>query len=318
MKRFITYLYEYEKGQKTKNTGFIRVDERNGRLVFQISVRNFIRSHEKGEIYAFVWENGLHGIELGTLTILNSQTDVRLELDSDNINETGYNLERVVGIGLVFPNNGYMASCWDDAYAETIGSGRFRKWGSDAGSRKVDFPQVLEEKALRKQNLEAGEAARSLENENIEQIQSPQNIKDWQGATEKSTDKEEVSLQAASYELVTYQKMELNAIKSLPSPNWYLCNNRFLVHGFFNYGYLILKKTTEADGEKTYLGVPGVYEKPEMVMATLFGFPEFQTLPKEVSAAKMEEIISINKEDKKSQEPKTGAFGCWLIPITPR
>ena len=134
------------------------------------------------------------------------------------------------------------------------------------------------------------------------------------------------SSESATYELVAYQKMELNAIKNLPSPNWYLCNSRFLVHGFFNYGYLVLKKTTEADGEKTYLGVPGIYEKPEMVMATLFGFPEFQTLPKEVSEAKMEERISVPSNSQgeetntfvtraEKSEPRQGDFGCWFIPI---
>lgn len=290
MKRFITYLYEYEKGQKTKNTGFIRVDERNGKVIFQISVRNFIRSQDKGEIYAFVGENGLQGIEIGKISILNSQTDVRVELDSDNIKDTGYPLDRLVGVGLVFPNSGYMASCWDDAYADVIGSGRFRMWG---------------------------EGLQLQEQDNVVQ---PQEI---------IAPQQEPPLQAASYELVTYQKMELNAIKSLPSPNWYLCNNRFLVHGFFNYGYLVLKKASEADGEKTYLGVPGVYEKPEMVMATLFGFPEFQTLPKEISSAKMEEIISIPQTEEmtsvqidkiKSPIPKLtelrqGTFGCWLIPV---
>ena len=304
MKRFITYLYEYEKGQKTKNTGFIRVDERNGRVVFQISVRNFIRSQEKGEIFAFIWENGLLGIEIGKLIILNNQTDVRLELDADDFEGSGYGLDRVIGIGMVFPNSGYMASCWEDAYAEAIGSGRFREWGENLNSRDVD--------SLREVGTQVEETIPKeyVLSQNFILQQATE-----QAACEDIVPPQEQPLQAAAYDLVAYQKMELNAIKNLPSPNWYLCNNRFLVHGFFNYGYLILKKTTEADGEKAYLGVPRIYEKPEMVMATLFGFPEFQTLPKEIQEAKMGEMISVPKDDKKSQEPKTGAFGCWLIPV---
>lgn len=329
MKRFITYLYEYEKGQKTKNTGFIRVDERNGKVIFQINVRNFIRSQEEGEIYAYVWENGLQGIEIGKLIIINSQTDVRLELDSCNIKDTGILLDQVVGVGLVFSNNGYMASCWDDAYAEAIGSGRFHKWENEKepGSQpeKGEQDEVLQNVLLQSSispqlgiaslpDAEAETNTPAIRNEPVQQ-----------GVPVAS----EESLQAATYELITYQKMELSAIKNLPSPNWYLCNNSFLVHGFINYGYLVLKKTTEAGGEKTYLGVPGIFEKPEMVMATLFGFPKFQTLPKEISSAKMEEVISVPQTEEQNlgqinrnvsttsrqTMPKTGAFGCWFIPI---
>lgn len=298
MKRFITYLYEYEQGQKTKNTGFIRVDERNGNVFFQISVRNYIGFQGNGEIYALVWKNGLRGIKLGKISLLNSQTDMQLEFEANNIRNSGFSLEEVVGVGLIFSNNNYMASCWDDAYAEVIGSGKFEMW------EEQEVEEDLQIESTYREDVE-------IEND----LCKEDNLRE----TAKSSG-------PATYELVAYQKMELNAIKNLPSPNWYLCNNRFLVHGFFNYGYLVLKKTTEADGEKTYLGVPGIYEKPEMVMATLFGFPEFQTLPKEISEAKMEEIISVPRNSQgeemntfvaraEKSESRQGDFGCWFIPI---
>jgi len=293
LKRFITYLYEYEQGQKTKNTGFVRVDERNGKVIFQISVRNYIGIQGNGEIYAYVWKNGLLGIELGKLSLLNSQTDMQLEFEANNIRNSGFILEEVVGVGLIFSNNNYMASCWDDAYAEVIGSKKFRMWEEQGSLSEMSVSMQVEEQ-------EAEDVKEDLQIEN--DLCKDDNLQETVESSESVT-----------YELVAYQKMELNAIKNLPSPNWYLCNNRFLVHGFFNYGYLVLKKTTEADGEKTYLGVPGIYEKPEMVMATLFGFPEFQTLPEEVSEAKMEEIISVPAP--RQMELKQGTFGCWFIPI---
>lgn len=184
MKRFITYLYEYEGGQKTKNTGFIRAEERNGKAFFQISVRNFIRSRQEGEIYAFIWKNKLTGIKIGTISILNSPTDVRMEFDAKDIWDTGETMDAIVGLGIVFPNHGYMASCWNDTYAENIGNGEFAVWKEET---------------------------------------KPQEEK-----TKEPPMEEACLLQAVSYDLVAYQKMELNAIKSLPSPNWYLCNNRFL------------------------------------------------------------------------------------------
>lgn len=70
-------------------------------------------------------------------------------------------------------------------------------------------------------------------------------------------------------------KMDIKAIRSLPKRNWYLGNNSFLVHGFFNYHYLILGREMDGDKERWYLGVPGFYQQQERVMATIFGFPEF-------------------------------------------
>lgn len=67
-------------------------------------------------------------------------------------------------------------------------------------------------------------------------------------------------------------QLELKDLRSLPKKYWYLGNNSFLLHGFFNYRYLVLGRTAE---ERWFLGVPGVYQRQERVMAAIFGFPEF-------------------------------------------
>lgn len=67
-------------------------------------------------------------------------------------------------------------------------------------------------------------------------------------------------------------QLELKDLRSLPKKYWYLGNNSFLLHGFFNYRYLLLGRTAE---ERWFLGVPGVYQRQERVMAAIFGFPEF-------------------------------------------
>lgn len=90
------------------------------------------------------------------------------------------------------------------------------------------------------------------------------------------TGKKSVGQQCLMQEQESIRRIDLSDIKKLPSRNWYLCSNSFLLHGFFNYHYLIIKKVSRDGKEKYYLGVPGIYEKPERVMATLFGFPEFE------------------------------------------
>ena len=53
-----------------------------------------------------------------------------------------------------------------------------------------------------------------------------------------------------------------------------LLTNRFLRHGFSRYGHLLIGKREE-DG-KYILGVPGIYESQEALMAGMFGFPYFK------------------------------------------
>ncbi len=55
--------------------------------------------------------------------------------------------------------------------------------------------------------------------------------------------------------------------------NWYIVNNSFLTHGYANYKHLVIK--TDTDGRQ-YLGVPGVSEPQERMMAGIFGFTEFE------------------------------------------
>lgn len=86
-------------------------------------------------------------------------------------------------------------------------------------------------------------------------------------------------------------RVELKDLKLLPKNYWILGNNSFLLHGFFNYHYLILGMTTVEEKKRWFIGIPGVFQNPEGVMAAVFGFPEFRC--------------------EKLTENKTGEFGLW-------
>lgn len=90
-------------------------------------------------------------------------------------------------------------------------------------------------------------------------------------------------------------QLELKDLRSLPKKYWYLGNNSFLLHGFFNYRYLVLGRTAE---ERWFLGVPGVYQRQERVMAAIFGFPEFFA-------------AGPGGERGEGREP-VNHFGCWV------
>ncbi len=82
----------------------------------------------------------------------------------------------------------------------------------------------------------------------------------------------------------------------LPREVWIHGNNSFLLHGYYNYRYLILARLENPPGNPRFLlGVPGHYYSNEKYMATMFGFPHF--------------VLS------KKQPSGDGRFGYWYTDI---
>lgn len=92
------------------------------------------------------------------------------------------------------------------------------------------------------------------------------------------------------------RRIDISELRTLPAKNWYIVNNSFLAHGYANYKHLVIK--TDTDGRQ-YLGVPGVSEPQERMLAGIFGFTEF------------EPAAPANAADVDS-----GVFGYWFCPLT--
>ena len=81
----------------------------------------------------------------------------------------------------------------------------------------------------------------------------------------------------------------------LPRDAWVFGNNSFLLHGYYNYRYLILARLNTEGTPRYLLGVPGHYYSNERYMASMFGFPNF--------------VLS------KDQPMEDGRFGFWYTDI---
>lgn len=114
--------------------------------------------------------------------------------------------------------------------------------------------------------------------------------KGWGGIFQKLRLKLEIFFPFEGQEIECI-RMQLNDLKEFPRKYWYIGNNSFLLHGFFNYRHIIFGKMEEKGEERYFIGVPGVFLNQERVMAAMFGFPEFRTA--------------------KTTEYKTGNFGYW-------
>ena len=94
---------------------------------------------------------------------------------------------------------------------------------------------------------------------------------------------------------VRYEKIQRQDLSRLPRREWRLANNSFLLHGFYNYHHLLYIE----DGDKIWIGVPGIYHEKEKSAANAFGFSEFRRL------TDME--LELSEEEKNTYDD----FGYW-------
>lgn len=89
-----------------------------------------------------------------------------------------------------------------------------------------------------------------------------------------------------------YLQIKLQDMIVLPEAFYRLVENSFLLHGYYNYGHLIMTKIYKNGKEKVYIGVPGNYYIKEAQVAVMFGFESFEP---------------------KSEPAREGDFGYYMI-----
>ena len=67
-------------------------------------------------------------------------------------------------------------------------------------------------------------------------------------------------------------------LNRVPRDKWELGNNSFLLHGFYQYQHLLLLRRQTEEEVQYLLGVPGIYNEQEQMMASMFGFQEFKVI----------------------------------------
>lgn len=117
-KRFVSYIYAYDKGTKSKNVGFAKVESRNGQCRLFINLKGaYAGSGKEQQVYLF-HRNGeqLLGTYIGSFSIKNGVGEFRDVSDSANIKNSGYNLNQMGGIFIRNPEQSSQvyASGWDD------------------------------------------------------------------------------------------------------------------------------------------------------------------------------------------------------------
>ena len=235
MKRFIRYLYEYQNGKRTRNTGFVKVLEQTNTAEIQIYGRGFpVAGGRTLEIYLFYEEDGqCIGILMGEIRGAQAAFGYKLSYTAGDVGGTK-RFGRIGGMILRAGNGadaGYYGAVWDEA-------------------RPVDVSRMITED----KNTDA--VRKSKSNPNVPEERNSQNANS--------------DLPPKATKDIIY-KITRQELAGLPRKEWKLANNHFLLHGYYNYHHLV---SFEKEG-KCWIGVPGLYFPGEQRAAGAFGFNQF-------------------------------------------
>lgn len=110
--------------------------------------------------------------------------------------------------------------------------------------------------------------------ETVRESQNTVRIADEPMMESQSTVSQKPFLPFSDEEITDCRKISPADMRILGRRDRGLMNNNFLRYGVKNYGHLLIGKRKE-DG-RYILGVPGIYERQESLMANMFGFPYFK------------------------------------------
>ena len=305
MKRFVTYLYEYDRTIRGRNVGFIRNDIRNDRCLMDIHIRGLERIKEKAPIYLIVRDGECVGIPAGEIVISQGIGNAFLELPGNHIGKTNYNSGDIQALIVRYGNGKMLLGSYVQHPASDLLSGTFTKWEAQA----IPESPEPDPNATRGENDDSGSIRPVSE--------IPRGENDDSGSIRHDALSQQSTEAHAEEKLrpPTYKRIAITDIRSLPSRNWHLCSNSFLVHGFFCYHYLVLKTVNAPDGTQIYLGVPGIYASQERMMALLFGFNDFEVDTDHITQTDSNHDPSLSDAAINTLQPSEGTFGYWLCQL---
>lgn len=247
MEQFIRYLYEYEDGRPVRNVGFVKVEPESARTTVHIHGKGLRLMDETVlKLYLFYMENTETGdgepicIYQGELGNVNPAINYRLIYTDEDTGEAE-NYRLICGIILMSENGRRYVACWDEEPVQIKG---IQIWEKNA------IPLSITEEIVQKV---------------VQDYKEDVNNKEEETEAEEEIDR---YIEPASPVIRKIQRQE---IAMLPRCEWRVANNSFLLHGYYNYHYLILM---EEDGQM-WLGVPGIYHPREAKSAEVFGFTRF-------------------------------------------
>ena len=259
------YLYEYENSKRTRNVGFIKTSRHYRSCILQIHARGIpVGNGASMELRAFFRgeDDVLLSEQIAVLNCFGHNISTRLSVSESRFPE-GRPLAQIDGFLIKLPGNApslfWMASdLFFDADIRKL-----KTISTMQNEKPVDSSAVQNKKPVDSSAVQNEKPADSSAVQN----QKPAGSSDMQNSHPAETAAAETDISAST----NARKIRRSEMSQLPRKFWPLANNSFLLHGYHNYGHLLLIE----EDSRLWLGVPGTYAPQEARAADLFGFPRF-------------------------------------------
>lgn len=292
MQRFIRYLYEYEQRRRARNAGFVKVEEGTDRCTIHIHAKGLKLDETKNmELFLLVETGrGIEKIPQGRIQSSDPTMNVKFVYGREDLpNEDMY--DHVGGVLLEDGTKRRYMATWEGVQAE-------------AGQIPTYRPDYMPETSMQEEPVSEEpiqEESRSEESRSEEP--GPEEPRSEEPISEGMIPKEQVSEEPIEIAMGSpaqmveelssvvrsegvfdngekrtvvkhkcrAEKIQRNDLVKLARCEWQLANNRFLLHGYYNYHHLVFIE----DGKQVLLGVPGIFHEKEAAAAEGYGFGTF-------------------------------------------
>ena len=168
-RRLVSYIYNYEDGKKRNNVGYARIETRNGLCKCTLHITAPSVNDKQLKVYFFRRDNdGLDGIQIGTMTIRNGSGDLKVQTDSEHIMNSLYGIEHMGGMVLYLSNSKFFATEWDDhpINMEVVSTLEKKKETVKSIKEETESAKAEEDSELVAANIEAKTEAIGAKEEN--------------------------------------------------------------------------------------------------------------------------------------------------------
>ncbi len=274
-KRFV-YLDYLERGNKVKNGGYFKWEVKGNTCRIMIHIRGLYPTDTmQGEILICS-----HGVNhpAGYMELLMGKGEYAAVWCADDLAGTGVKASEFDGVQIRISEKRGLLGLWRDTVPEEIKNEEVSAPENELTNEKVlvsenelenkevlisesdleDKEVLMSEGELENKEVSASEKALSLCTDKWQQLKMQ-----FVGVTPFQDGREYLSITPRDFIV-------------LPGKYQNLVQNSFLLHGYYNYGHIVLAREKGKPEDKYYLGVPGVYYDREKQVALMFGFEGFE------------------------------------------
>lgn len=264
--RFVSYLYEYEKNEKKKNCGFVRVEVLHHQCKIELHLNlPSLPFTPSFRAYTFVpTQQKLQGIFLGTPTIRQGNLYGLFSIPDTNIQNTGWNLKDLGGLLISSDTGTIYATSWKD---QPIYPDHFLFPESSSFLQAASVDDTSPDSSL------------PASNPPTEPTDQPTNTKKTEPTFPWQTLETRYPQVHPFFDEEIHHCLQLSPkdIPTLGSFGITGTNNQFFLYGSHAFQHFLLGQM-DHDNQTCYLlAVPGIYDEKEQLLAGLFGFHHFKS-----------------------------------------